>query len=153
MIAGLSLAHTRDELFRAVLEGVAYGIRHNIETFQSIGASSASNGNSQTETQIAKRIVAVGGGTQSQSWLQIVSDVAGVEQIVPKITVGASYGDAFLAGLAAGVLTRRDLDGWVQTERVIRPDPEAQNVYQPFYKDYLTLYQQTRDIVHRLAAR
>lgn len=146
VIVGLSLAHTRNDLFRAVLESVAYGIRHNIETFQSIGSAQAGGA-------VVQRIVAVGGGTQSQRWLQIVSDVAGVEQIVPKVTVGASYGDAFLAGLAAGVLTRSDLDQWVQTEQVIAPDPDAQKLYQPFYEDYLNLYQQTRDIVHRLAAR
>lgn len=146
VIAGLSLAHTRNDLFRAVLESVAYGIRHNIETFQSIGSSRAGE-------SAVKRIVAVGGGTQSQSWLQIVSDVAGVEQIVPKITVGASYGDAFLAGLAASILTRDDLDEWVQTERIVAPDPAAQKIYQPFYEDYLKLYEQTRQIVHNLANR
>lgn len=149
VIAGLSLSHTRNDIFRAVLESVAYGIRHNIETFQAIGASSEAGSGGQ----IVQRVVAVGGGTQSQSWLQIVSDVAGVEQIVPKVTVGASYGDAFLAGLAAGVVERRDLDAWVQAERTIIPDPERQAIYQPLYEDYLHLYPQTREIVHRLATR
>ncbi len=65
VIAGLTLSHHRSHLYRAILEGVAYGIRHNLDTFRSIGAK-------------VKRIVAVGGGTKSSTWLQIVSDVADV---------------------------------------------------------------------------
>lgn len=137
VIAGLTLAHTRDHLFRAILEGVAYGIRHNFETFQKIGAS-------------IERIVAVGGGAQSEDWLQIVSDVAGVSQVVPSITIGASYGDAFLAGLAAGLVSRDDMDTWVKTERVVSPRPETRKVYEALYQDYLGLYQETKSIVHRL---
>lgn len=138
IIAGLTLSHSRDHLFRAVLEGVAYGISHNIETFQAIGAN-------------VKRVVAVGGGTQSLTWLQIVSDVAGISQLVPAETIGASYGDAFLAGMAAGVLNLNDLDDWIKPGREIVPQPENQEIYQSFYQDYLNLYNQTRDIVHRLS--
>ena len=54
-------------------------------------------------------MVAVGGGTKSLAWLQIVSDVVGIPQSVPALTIGASYGDAFLAGLSANILKREDL--------------------------------------------
>lgn len=137
IIAGLTLSHTRNHLFRAVLESVAYGIRHNIETFNSIGAP-------------VKRMVAVGGGTQSMTWLQIVSDVAGIEQIIPEVTIGASYGDAFLAGLAAGILKRSDLENWVKAKTIITPNEHNHALYEAFYQDYLNLYTQTKDIVHRL---
>jgi xylulokinase len=137
IIAGLTLAHTRQQMYRALLESVAYGIRHNIETFQSIGAG-------------VKRVVAVGGGTQSTTWLQIVSDVAGISQTVPALTIGASYGDAFLAGLAAGILRREDLYSWVKTGKTVAPNPALKVRYDRFYADYILLYQQTRDIVHRL---
>lgn len=137
VLAGLSLAHTRDHLYRAILESVAYGIRHNIETFHNIGAS-------------VNRVVAVGGGAQSDIWLQIVSDVADIEQIVPRITVGASYGDAFLAGLACGALNHSDLSNWVQPEKIITPHAKNAGIYESNYQSYLELYTQTRDIVHRL---
>ncbi len=137
VIAGLTLAHSRAHLFRAVLEGVGYGIRHNIEAFNQVGAE-------------VKRIIAVGGGTKSTTWLQIVSDISGVPQVVPEITIGASYGDAFLAGLAAGVLQRDDLKHWVKSKGIIQPDSERRLIYDELYGDYLRLYQQTRDIVHRL---
>jgi xylulokinase len=138
MIAGLSLAHKRQHLFRTILEGVAFGIRHNIDTFNDIGAK-------------VKRVVAVGGGTKSRDWLGIVSSVAGVTQIVPELTIGASYGDAFLAGLAAGIITPDALQTWVNYETDISPDPVAQQIYESIYADYLRLYQNNRNILHRLA--
>ena len=138
IIAGLTLSHSRKHLYRAVLEGVAYGIRHNIETFQAIGAP-------------VQRIVAVGGGTKSTTWLQIVSDIVGIEQEIPAQTIGASYGDAFLAGLATGILKREDLDTWVKHEKIISPDLENKKKYSHYYENYLELYQQNREIMHRLA--
>ena len=138
IIAGLTLSHSRADIYRAVLEGVAYGIRHNIETFQEIGAP-------------VQRIVAVGGGTKSKTWLQIVSDIVGIEQVIPAQTIGASYGDAFLAGLATGILKREDLDTWVKHEEIIKPDPKKKKIYDSFYENYLALYRQTKGIMHNLA--
>lgn len=138
VIAGLSLSHTRDHIYRAVLEGVAYGIRHNVETFRRIGAP-------------VRRIVAVGGGTKSRTWLQIVSDAAGLEQHVPELTIGASYGDAFLAGLAAGILTRDDLSAWVKPGTVIRPDPAPQERYDAMYQHFRRLYKETKGTAHFLS--
>lgn len=140
VIAGMSLSTTRDDLYRASLESVAYGIRHNIDAFRQIGAP-------------VKRVVAVGGGTQSTTWLQIVSDVAGIEQVVPKLTIGASYGDAFLSGLVAGLLKRDNLAQWVKAGQTITPNPDNQAIYEPLYQDYLKLYSQTRDIVHRIGGQ
>jgi xylulokinase len=140
VIAGLSLAHTRDQVFRAILEGVACGVRHNLETFAQLGAH-------------AQRIVAVGGGAQTDTWLQIVSDVSGVRQEVPAITVGACYGDAFLAGCAAGLLRREQITEWVRPGRTIEPDARWRADYDVQYDDYINLYRDTRRVVHRLASR
>jgi xylulokinase len=139
VFVGLTLAHRRAHLFHAVLESVAFGIRHNLETFRSIGAE-------------VRRVVAVGGGTRSRTWLQIVSDAAGVVQEVPQLTIGASYGDAFLAGVAAGLLQRGDLERWVRPGSEIHPNPAHKETYDSLYKDYLLLYERTRDIVHRLSS-
>lgn len=138
VIAGLTLSHSRADIYRAILEGVAYGIRHNVETFQNIGAP-------------VERIVAVGGGTQSSTWLQIVSDIVGIEQEIPAQTIGASYGNAFLAGLATGILNEEDLKTWVKPEKIIKPNLEKKKKYDHFYKNYLALYQQTKGIMHNLA--
>ena len=138
VIAGLSLSHGRAHLFRAALEGIAYGIRHNLEKFDDAGAT-------------INEIVAVGGGTQSDTWLQIVSDVTGIRQLIPQETIGASYGDAFLAGCMAGHLTLDDLSHWVKIERSIEPNPELFQLYSLYYERYLDLYEQTKPIVHDLA--
>ncbi|MDF3018607.1 MAG: carbohydrate kinase, partial [Thermomicrobiales bacterium] len=93
--AGLTLSHTKAHLYRASLEGTAYGVRHNLETMSAMGAP-------------PRRLVAVGGGAKNPLWLQIVSDVSGLPQDVPERTIGASYGDAFMAGLATGIVSGPD---------------------------------------------
>ena len=140
VIAGLSLAHTREQLFRAILEGVACGVRHNIETLAQLGAQT-------------RRVVAVGGGAQTDTWLQIVSDVTGLRQEVPSLTLGACYGDAFLAGCAAGLLRREQITEWVRPGRIVEPAAPLRPTYDALYGDYLDLYQDSRRVVHRLANR
>jgi xylulokinase len=140
VIAGLSLAHTREQVFRAILEGVACGVRHNLETLAQLGAQ-------------VDRVVAVGGGAQTDTWLQIVSDVSGVRQEVPAITLGACYGDAFLAGCAAGLLRRGQISEWVRPGRRIEPEAALRSTYDELYDDYLDLYRDSRRVVHRLAIR
>ena len=137
VVAGLNLSHTRAHLFRAFLEGVGFGVRHNLETFAALGAK-------------VSRVIAVGGGAQTDTWLQIVSDITGVAQVVPAVTVGASYGNAFLAGRAAGLLRPNDIQHWVKPGRVIQPNPANQALYDALYAQYLALYQGTKSVMHRL---
>lgn len=138
LIAGLSLSHRREELFRAALEGVGYGIRHNLETLGEVGTS-------------VRRVVAVGGGTQGRTWLQIVSDISGQEQLLPEVTLGASYGDAFLAGVAGGLLRWDDLERWVRLKGRVAPNPAHKARYDELYRIYLEIYAATRTLMHRLA--
>lgn len=137
VIAGLGLHHTRDHIFKALLEGVALGIRHNLETFSQIGAD-------------VKRIVAVGGGATSEIWPQIVSDVCGKPQIVPAITLGASYGNAFLAGCAVGILKHIDIKSWVSIKNTVQPNEKNKALYSSLYLDYINLYGSTQNVIHRL---
>lgn len=140
LIIGLTLAHKRKHIFRALLESVAFGIKHNLDTFHSLGSK-------------INKIVAVGGGTKSTGWLRIVSDVTEAPQIIPQITIGASYGDAFLAGMAAGDLKLGDLSKWVIPKEIIEPDHKSANIYQEYYKDYLSLYEQNKGVMHRLSLK
>jgi xylulokinase len=140
MFAGLTLRHTRGELYRAVLESTAYGVRHNVEVMLEIGAR-------------PRRVVAVGGGTQSRAWLQIVSDVSGLPQVVPAQTIGAAYGNAFLAGLASRHVAAFEAlaSEWVQGTGQILPDARRHAEYAEYYSLYRALYEQTKSISHRLA--
>ena len=137
--AGLTLAHTRADLYRAILEGVGYGIRHNLEAMGEAGVP-------------PKRLLAIGGGTQNRLWLQIVSDIAGVEQHLPSQHYGAAYGDAFLAGLGVGLFAdTTQVADWITYRQVIRPVPEAQAQYEAYYRLYLQLYRESASTVHQLA--
>ena len=140
LFAGLTLSHTRGDLYRAALEGTAYGVMDNLDAMRTMGAR-------------PRRIVAVGGGTQNPFWLQIVSDVTGAAQQVPAQTIGAAYGDAFLAGLASGLIADRNVirDDWVKIERTIEPDPGGTTAYEPYLDLYRSLYRSTRDEMHALA--
>jgi xylulokinase len=117
VIAGLTLHHTRGDLYRAALEATALGVRHNIETIRAAGAD-------------IRRIVAVGGGTQGTLWLQIVSDVTGLSQEVPAITIGASYGAAFLAAVASSRPDERpSIATWNPVVTTITPDSTTAGAY------------------------
>jgi len=134
VFAGLTLRHTRGHLYRALLEATAFGVRHNLEAMPASGS---------------RRLVAVGGGTQGALWAQIVSDVCGRAQDLPEQRIGACYGDAWLAGVAAG---RVDAAGsWARTAGRIEPDDRWRGRYDELYGLYRGLYAETRDTVHRLA--
>jgi xylulokinase len=96
------------------------------------------------------RVVAVGGGTKASLWTQIVSDVAKVSQAIPREAVGASYGDALLAAIGAG-LVAPDTD-WTETAVTVAPNPDVAGRYDELYEDYLRLYPATAAVSHRLAA-
>lgn len=134
---GLDLTHTRGDMFRAVLEGVASGTAHVLETYRDLGA-------------FPHRILAVGGGTKNAVWMQATSDISGAGQIVCEKTVGASYGDAFLAAIAVGKAMREEIVEWNPVARTIRP--EAVAAYARQYPLFKRLYEQTKDIAHALGA-
>jgi xylulokinase len=136
VIAGLTLRHGRGHLLRATYEGIACGVRQILDVF---GAAE----------NRAERIVAVGGGTQGGLWTQIVSDVAGIPQIVPQQTIGASYGDALLAAIGIGAVPP-DTD-WTVPDHLVVPDPATAPTYANLFQTYAELYPATREQVHRLA--
>jgi xylulokinase len=139
LIVGLTLSHSRKDLYRAILEGVGYGIRHNVDEMCAEGVPPL-------------RILAVGGGTKNPLWLQIVSDIAGIEQHIPDQNYGAAYGDAFLAGVGVGFFKNtQQASNWVRYRTVVRPDPKAQEQYEDYYQIYRKLYQDNRGSMQRLA--
>ncbi|MGW7515148.1 FGGY-family carbohydrate kinase [Streptomyces sp. NPDC054796] len=138
VIAGLTLRHGRAHLYRAALEATAFGVRHNLAAMTEAGGD-------------PRRLVAVGGGAR-ELWTRIVSDVTGREQQVPRYTVGAAYGDAFLAAVGVGLAHREDITTWNPIESTVTPDPAHGPTYAALYDHYLNLYEQTEATVHALAA-
>ncbi len=137
IIAGLTLSHTRGDLYRAALEATAFGVRHNIESMEEAGAT-------------IERIVAVGGGTKGSLWTQIVSDITGRPQVIPSQTIGASYGAAYLAALNIAPV---EIKKWNPPTVVIQPNPDTAEDYTDLYRLYRELYPATRSISHQLAER
>ncbi|MCT9622604.1 FGGY-family carbohydrate kinase [Curtobacterium sp. C2H10] len=137
VIAGLTVRHTRGDLYRATLEATAYAVRHNVEVLREAGVE-------------VHELVGAGGGLLGRLWPTIVSDVTGLPQTVPSVTIGACYGSAFLA---AGLVADVDVTAWNPPAARIEPDPAATAAYEPGYRDYRELYEATRAVVHRLAAR
>lgn len=132
---GLDLTHDRGDMYRAVLEGIASATRHIADTYAQAG-------------QRPSRVLAVGGGTKNRTWLKATSDLTGLDQIVCKVTTGASYGDAFLAALAVGQANPGDMAAWNPAAEVIKAENHA--AYDRQYPLFLKLYEQTRDIMAAL---
>jgi xylulokinase len=134
VIAGLTLSHTRGDLYRAALEATGYGVRHNIEAIEAAGGD-------------IRRIVAVGGGVQGGLWTQLVSDITGREQEIRAQSIGASYGAAFLA---AQLVEPVSIDEWNPVAETVSPRTDA---YEELYRLYRDLYPRTAETVHALAGR
>ncbi|WP_426979349.1 FGGY-family carbohydrate kinase [Pseudarthrobacter sp. O4] len=134
LVAGLTLDHTRGDLYRATLEATAFGVRHNVEALAGMGG-------------VVRRTISVGGGTQGGLWTQIVSDVTGLEQQTPSVTIGASFGAAYLAADALGSVA---IDDWNPIVSVTRPREESSARYGTLYGLYRELYESTASVTHRL---
>lgn len=138
VFAGLTLRHTRAHLYRAVLESIGYGLRMNLDVMDEMQAR-------------PRRLVAVGGGAQNRTWLQLVSDITGMAQVLPARTVGASYGDALLAGMATGIVEAGTaFDQWVSIVDVIEPNPDHRATYDEAFSIYRSLYPNLKMDLHRL---
>ena len=138
VFAGLTLRHTRAHLYRAVLEAIGFGLRMNLDVMAEMAAR-------------PDRLVAVGGGAQNRTWLQIVSDITGMAQVLPARTVGASFGDALLAGMATGIVDPGTaFKRWVRGAAVIEPNPANRTTYDAAYAIYRSLYPRLKDDLHRL---
>ena len=136
VLIGLTLRHTRGDIYRAALEATAYGVRHNLEAMRDAGGQ-------------YRRLVAVGGGTKGGLWTQIVSDVLNAPQDLPNQTIGACLGDALLAAIGAGQSPK--VTQWNPIAITIEPRPEPAAAYEHYYAHYRELYPNTRDIAHALA--
>lgn len=140
VIAGLSLTHTRQHLYRALLEGVGFAVREITDAMSNAGVK-------------PNRLIAVGGGSRNRVWLQIVSDILNSPQTVPSQTVGACYGDAFLAGYGVGVLPSLDIlqRHWVKEDHEVVPIEENHRTYAELYPVYREACSGLRQQVHHLA--
>ena len=132
--AGLTLAHGRGHLVRAVLEGAAYAMRHVAEPLAAAGAPA-------TSLRLAGRT------TPGDLWGRIKADVLGVPAVIPAVGETAVVGAAILA--AAGVGAVPDLAAGVAAmtgaERRIEPDPQVRGIYDAGFATYRALHPVLRE--------
>lgn len=136
---GLTLRHTQADMYRALLEAVGFGIRHNLEKL----------GEEDIEVKL---INAVGGGAKNLGWMQIIANIAGVDVRIPQGISGASYGDAILAGIGVGLYKdASQAKIWDKAALNLKPDHTDAGVYDRLYKVYRDLYEQTKNLLPLLS--
>ena len=132
---GLTLRHDRGALTRAVLEGVAYGLRDSLELLRDLGV----------QAEVGR---VSGGGTRSELWLKIVASVLGLPLERTSADEGAAYGAALLGGVREGVFAdaHEAVDACVRVSDRIEPDPGWQAAYEDGYAHYRALYPALRTL-------
>src|SRR6476659_7723376 len=135
---GLSLRHDRGALVRAVLEGVAYGLRDSLELLRELGVE-------PTVGRVS------GGGARSELWLKIAASVLGIPLERTAVEEGAAYGAALLGGVAAGTFAdaREAVAACVRVRDAVEPDPEWSRVYDAGYARFRSLYPALRQLEER----
>jgi xylulokinase len=132
---GLDTRHGRGHLTRAVLEGVAYGLRDSLELLRRVGV----------EADVGR---VSGGGARSELWLRIVASVLDLPLERTEAEEGAAYGAALLGAVSAGVFADAH-DAVAATVRVrdrVEPDPAWTDAYDDGYARYRRLYPALRPI-------
>ncbi|MGQ9463671.1 MAG: FGGY-family carbohydrate kinase [Candidatus Fervidibacter sp.] len=139
VIAGLTINTTRGEFVRALLEGVNYEMRLNLELLREAGVS-------------VHEIRAIGGGAKSKFWLQLKANMFGVPVVSLYVSEAACFGAAIAAGKAIGKWkSMRDAArNLVKVKEVFEPDPKEVTLYNERFDLYRQLYPTLKEWLHRL---
>jgi xylulokinase len=126
---GLELRHNRGALARAVLEGVAFGLRDSLELIRSLGLDAA-------EARIS------GGGARGDLWIRIVASVLGIPVRRTQTDEGSAFGAALIGGVAGGVFASaaEAADACVSLGPTVEPDPAWRTAYEESYERFRGLY-------------
>jgi len=140
-LLGLTLQTRKVDIVAAILSGVTYEMKLNLEMLQHAGVG-------------ISRLRAIGGGAKSRTWIQRKADIMGVPVAVLQITEAASLGVAMLAGHAVGLLPDlKAAAGRIATfESVCKPDAARVRQFADRFAVYRDVYGALREINHRLAA-
>jgi xylulokinase len=138
---GLTTRHSQPHLTRAVLEGVAFGLKDIFNLMKDVGLDSVD------------QIRLSGGGAKSSLWRQILADIFEAELVTVNTTEGAAYGAALLAGVGAGVWPDVDT-ACAQTIFIsdrVSPNAETSAIYRAAYHEYENLYPALKPTFHALS--
>jgi xylulokinase len=138
---GLTLAHQRGHLIRAILEGVTYSMRESLAIFEGLHVP-------------IRQIRASGGGARSDLWRQIQADVFGRNVVTINSEEGPAYGVALLAAVGAGAFKdiREACDAAIRVVQQTRPRRAAEKTYDRAFPLYQQLYQSLKNDFKAIAA-
>lgn len=133
--AGLSLHHDRGALVRAVLEGVAYGLRDSLELLRELGV----------RPEVGR---VSGGAARSETWLRVIASVLGIPLERTLAEEGSAFGAALLGGVAAGVFrdVHEAVAACVRVRDAVEPDADWQDAYDEGYTRFRALYPALRPL-------
>ncbi len=126
---GLSLRHTRAHMARAVLEGVAFGMRDSLEIIREMGVA-------------IEQVRASGGGARSPLWRQIQADANKAPLVLINVDEGPAYGAALLATVATGMHTSVEsaCDATIRVVDSCAPDAARSQQYDVWFAEYQAAY-------------
>jgi xylulokinase len=132
---GLHLRHDRGALVRAVLEGVAFGLRDSLDLLRDLGVE-------VTSARVS------GGGARSQFWLEICASVLGLPIERTVVEEGSAFGAALLGAVAGGVFAdvHQAVKATVRTHEVVEPNRDWQEVYADLRPRFRALYPALRAV-------
>ncbi len=137
---GLELQHNRADLYRAVLEAIAFGFRHNAEAMADVGIP-------------LRRARVTNGGSKSTLWKQIHADVLNTELHPVRDHPGASLGAAILAGVGSEALTIDDASRFLHVDPPFTPDANRVAAYDEAYRLWRAAGDALAPVSHALAER
>lgn len=138
---GVQRSHRKGHFVRAVLEGIAFSVRHVLE------ASEAQTSVRASEVRVSS------GGAQSRLWNQIKADVLGRAVAQLRVTDAGSIGAAILAAVAVGDMDLHDaVERLVHVHELIEPNARASTRYDALFSTYRTAIEGTGDLMHELAS-
>jgi len=141
-ILGMTLQTTRGHVFRALMEGIAYGMRDILETF------------AQNNYHV-ERIIGCGGATKSPTFMQIYADVLGKPLYTTQVAEASLLGSAILAAVGAGAFPDAVTasEQMVKTRGEYHPNMENHAAYQFYFEKYQQTYPQLRGIMHDITRK
>jgi xylulokinase len=137
---GLTVRHTRNHMTRAVLEGVAFGLRDSFELMRSAGLPPI------------QQVRVSGGGAKSELWRQILANVLQAELVTVNTAEGAAYGAALLASVGAGTWpdVATACSQVIQITGQTQPQAQEAAVYEQLYPYYQGLYAALSPTFHEI---
>lgn len=138
-ILGLTLATEKGDIIRAIIEGVSFEMKYNLELLQQAGVR-------------IDEFRAIGGGARSERWLQMKADIYEKPVVAMDVSEGVCLGAAILAGVAIGEYPSIEeaVEHIVRPRKTYLPRAELSERYRERFEIYRGIYPAIRDISHRL---